>query len=52
MSYLERNRDWQGLVEELEKGLGGATQNAIEGLDSPEARPRARERSFFRASRR
>src|SRR3954447_453204 len=29
LSRFERNRDWQGLVEELEKGLSGATQNAI-----------------------
>src|SRR5450432_3332576 len=29
ISFFERNRDWQGLVEELEKSLGGATQNAI-----------------------
>src|SRR5262249_14838551 len=28
LSRFERNRDWQGLVEELEKGLSGATQNA------------------------
>ena len=29
ISFFERNRDWQGLVEELEKGLSGSTQNAI-----------------------
>ncbi len=28
VSAYERNRDWQGLVEELEKGLLGASQNA------------------------
>src|SRR5262249_20031347 len=28
LSRFERNRDWQGLVEELEKGLSGTTQNA------------------------
>src|SRR5882757_9466064 len=29
ISFLERNRDWQGLVEELERSLGGSTQNAV-----------------------
>jgi len=29
ISFFERNRDWQGLVEELEKGLGGTSQNAV-----------------------
>src|ERR1044071_6358024 len=29
ISFLERNRDWQGLVEELEKGLSGSTQSAV-----------------------
>jgi tetratricopeptide (TPR) repeat protein len=29
ISFFERNRDWQGLVEELEKGLSGSSQNAI-----------------------
>src|SRR6185503_20272317 len=29
ISFFERNRDWQGLVEELEKGLNGSAQNAI-----------------------
>src|SRR5438128_207274 len=29
ISFFERNRDWQGLVEELERSLGGATQNAV-----------------------
>ena len=29
ISFFERNRDWQGLVEELERGLGGSTQNAV-----------------------
>src|SRR5262249_48386646 len=28
LTHFERNRDWQGLVEELEKGLSGETQNA------------------------
>src|SRR5260221_4119745 len=29
ISFLERNREWHGLVEELERSLGGATQNAV-----------------------
>jgi len=29
ISFFERNRDWQGLIEELEKGLSGNTQNAV-----------------------
>ena len=29
ISFFERNRDWQGLVEELEKGLSGSSQNAV-----------------------
>ena len=29
ISFFERNRDWQGLVEELERNLGGSTQNAV-----------------------
>ncbi|HMJ56028.1 MAG TPA: tetratricopeptide repeat protein [Polyangiaceae bacterium] len=29
IGLFERNRDWQGLVEELEKGLSGSAQNAI-----------------------
>ena len=28
LSYLETVRDWQSLVEELEKGISGASQNA------------------------
>ena len=28
ISYLETNRDWQGLIEELEKGIAGSGQNA------------------------
>src|SRR5271165_7406063 len=28
LSYLENVRDWQGLVEELEKGIVGANANA------------------------
>ncbi|HXF34279.1 MAG TPA: hypothetical protein VN603_06890, partial [Candidatus Acidoferrales bacterium] len=28
ISYLENVRDWQSLVEELEKGISGAGQNA------------------------
>src|SRR5882672_9669968 len=29
INFFERNRDWQGLVEELERGLGGSGQNAV-----------------------
>jgi len=29
IGFFERNRDWQGLVEELERGLSGSSQNAI-----------------------
>src|SRR5690242_18339708 len=28
ISFFERHRDWHGLVEELEKNLGGAANNA------------------------
>ena len=42
LSYLENVRDWQGLVEELEKGIGSSAQNA-DKASTTSARPSPRD---------
>ena len=43
LSYLENVRDWQSLVEELEKGIASSSAEPRQGAVSPEARARARD---------
>ena len=43
LSYLENVRDWQSLVEELEKGIASSAQNADKAQFHLQARPRPRD---------
>ena len=46
LSYLENVRDWQSLVEELEKGIASSARERRQGAVSPEARAASSRRSF------